>query len=147
MADFAIFCRSGMKAIFAVMHTSWAVVKMRPYNNNNNKQIQTWPNAPWTEQPANWEMFIMFVPNKPVKWLINDCEYMKIIHANCGWSSEWKRSSWLKTIFAVMYRRSPISRKQHIYPTNHTQHSASKGETRNTNKISKPPKTEILKGP
>ena len=28
-----------------------------------------------------------------------------------------------------------------------SQHSASEGETRNTNKISKPPKTEILQGP
>ena len=41
---------------------------------------------------------------------MNNCEYMKIIHVNCGWSREWKRSSWRKKIFAVMCRRSPICR-------------------------------------
>ena len=28
----------------------------------------------------------MLVPNKPMKWWINDCEYTKVIHLNCRWS-------------------------------------------------------------
>ena len=35
---------------------------------------------------ANWELVVMLVPNKPMKWWINDCEYTKVIHLNCRWS-------------------------------------------------------------
>ena len=33
---------------------------------------------------ANWELVIMLVRNKPVKWLLNDCTYMNIIYVNRG---------------------------------------------------------------
>ena len=35
----------------------------------------------WTHDlcDTNWELVIMLVPNEPVKWWINDCEYMKIV--------------------------------------------------------------------
>ena len=72
-----------MKAIFAVMNTTWAVVKIRLQKNSNVYGI-------WTHDlcdtvaalyqlswQANWELVIitMLVPNKPEKWWINSCEY------------------------------------------------------------------------
>ena len=33
---------------------------------------------------ANWELVILLVRNKPVKWLLNDCTYMNIIYVNRG---------------------------------------------------------------
>ena len=33
---------------------------------------------------ANWELVIMLVRNKPVKWLLNDCTYMNMIYVNRG---------------------------------------------------------------
>ena len=33
---------------------------------------------------ANWELVIMLVRNKPVKWLLNDWTYMNIIYVNRG---------------------------------------------------------------
>ena len=32
------------------------------------------------ECSTNWELVIMLVPNKPVKWWINNCKYMNIIY-------------------------------------------------------------------
>ena len=70
-----------MKAIFAVMNTTWAVVKIRLEKNSDVYGI-------WTHDlcdtgavlyqlswQANWELVIMLVPNKPEKWWINNCEY------------------------------------------------------------------------
>ena len=67
-----------MKAIFAVMNTTGAVVKIRPVKNSGLYGI-------WTHDlcdtgsalyqlslQANWEQVIMLVPNKPVKWWINE---------------------------------------------------------------------------
>ena len=63
--------------ILAVMCTTWAVVKIRPEKNSGLYGI-------WTHdlcdtgaalyqlsQQANWELVIMLVPNKPVKWWMN----------------------------------------------------------------------------
>ena len=63
--------------ILAVMCTTWAVVKIRPEKNSG-------PYGIWTHdlcdtgaalyqlsQQANWELVIMLVPNKPVKWWMN----------------------------------------------------------------------------
>ena len=53
----------------------------------------------------------MLVPNKPVKWRINDREYMKVIYLNGGTRRKYERANkpteswslcWLKEIFAVM---------------------------------------------
>ena len=38
---------------------------------------------------ANWELFIMLVPNKPMKWWITDCKYMKVIRVNCEQRNEY----------------------------------------------------------
>ena len=75
-----------MKAIYAVMNTTWAVVKTRPEINSGLYGI-------WTHdlcntgavlyqlsKQANWELVVMLVPNIPVKWWINECEYMKVIY-------------------------------------------------------------------
>ena len=39
--------------------------------------------ANWAKK-AYWELIIMLVRNKSVKWWINECEYMKNIYMNCG---------------------------------------------------------------
>ena len=39
---------------------------------------------------ANWELVIMLVRNKPVKWLLNDCTYMNIIYVNRGLRNLYK---------------------------------------------------------
>ena len=36
------------------------------------------------QRSTNWTNKPMLVPNKPVKWWINDCGYMKVIYLNCG---------------------------------------------------------------
>ena len=78
------------KAIFAAMNTTCAVVKVRREKNSGLYGI-------WTHdlcytgamlyllsKQANWELVIMLVPNKPVKWWINYCEYMNVVFFNCG---------------------------------------------------------------
>ena len=63
-----------MKAIFAELNTTWAVVKLRPEKNSGLYRI-------WTHDPrdtgavlyhlswqAYWELVNKLVPNKPVKW-------------------------------------------------------------------------------
>ena len=49
------------ESYFAVMYTTWAVVKMRP------GKIQACAENPWPQpsQQANRELVIMMVPNKP----------------------------------------------------------------------------------
>ena len=32
----------------------------------------------------------MLIPNKPVKWQINDYEYMKFVYLNCGLICEYE---------------------------------------------------------
>ena len=54
----------------------------------------------WTHDPcdtgavvyqlANWELVIMLVRIEPVKWWINDCEYVKMIYVNCGIRNEYE---------------------------------------------------------
>ena len=39
---------------------------------------------------TNWELVIMLVRNKPVKWLLNDCTYMNIIYVNRGLRNLYK---------------------------------------------------------
>ena len=69
-----------MKAIFIVMNTTWAIVKIRPEKNSGLYRM-------WTHnlcdsgavlyklsKQANWELVIMLVPNEPMKWCIDDCE-------------------------------------------------------------------------
>ena len=60
-----------MKAIFAVMNTTWAVVKIR-LQKNSDVYVAVLYQLSWQ---ANWELVVMLVPNKPEKWWINNCEY------------------------------------------------------------------------
>ena len=43
------------------------------------------------QRSAKWELVIMLIPNKHVKWRINDCEYMKVIYLNCGKRRKYER--------------------------------------------------------
>ena len=80
-----------MKAIFAVMNTTWAVVKIRPEKKFRPvRDLNPWPlryrcSALPTELRSQLEVCYHVVLNKPVMWLINDCEYMKVIYLNCRW--------------------------------------------------------------
>ena len=38
---------------------------------------------------ANWELVIILVPNKTMKWWINGYKYMNIIYVNCGERNEY----------------------------------------------------------
>ena len=80
-----------MKANFSVMNTSEVVVKIRP------EKIQACMGfEPMTSDSGavhyqlswqvNWELVIMLDLNEPVKWWINDYEYMKIIYWYVNWS-------------------------------------------------------------
>ena len=50
---------------------------------------------------ANWELVIMLVRNKPVKWLLNDCTYMNIIYVNRGLRNLYKSHSRSNDWFVV----------------------------------------------
>ena len=64
--------------------------KFRPVQNLNPWPLQYQCSTLPTElKQANWELVIMLVPNKPVKWWINDCKYMKFIYVNCSWRNEY----------------------------------------------------------
>ena len=56
------------KAIFAVINTTWAVVKIR------HDLCDTGAVLYQLSWQANWELVIMLVPNKPEKWWKNYCE-------------------------------------------------------------------------
>ena len=58
-----------MKAIFAVINSTWAVVKIR------HDLCDTGTVLYQLSWQANWELVIMLVPNKPEKWWKNYCEY------------------------------------------------------------------------
>ena len=74
-----------MEAILAVVNTTSVVVKIRPEKNSGLYKIWTQDQCSTgaalyqLSQQANWELVIMLVPNKPSKWWISDCKYMKII--------------------------------------------------------------------
>ena len=64
-----------MKAIFAVMNTAWAVVKIRPEKKNLGLYwiwiyylCDTSAALYQLSSQGNWELVIMLVPDKPVKW-------------------------------------------------------------------------------
>ena len=67
------------KAIFAVINTSWAVVKIWAEKNSGLYGIWTYDlcdtgvvlyQLSW--QKANWELVSVLVKNEPMKWWIND---------------------------------------------------------------------------
>ena len=68
-----------MKAIFAVMNPTWTVVKLRP-KKKFSTGFKPMTFAILVECSTNWELVIMLVPNKPVKWWINNCKYMNILY-------------------------------------------------------------------
>ena len=87
-----------MKANFSVMNTSEVVVKI----GKNSGLYGIWTHdlcgsgavhyqLSWR---VNWELVIMLDLNEPVKWWINDYEYMKIIY--------WYMN-WFSYIFMVIY--------------------------------------------
>ena len=43
---------------------------------------------------ANWDLVIMLVPNKPLNWWINDCNYMKIIYVKVRLKKQMWKPSW-----------------------------------------------------
>ena len=66
--------RNECEAIFAVMNTTQAVVKIRPEKNTGLYGIWTpdlCDSGACSALPT--ESTIMLVRNKPVKWWINDC--------------------------------------------------------------------------
>ena len=97
-----------MKAIFAVINTTWAVVKIRPEKNSGLYGIWTHDHCDTSavlyqlSSQANWELVIMLVPYKPVKWWINDCEYMKIVYVDKE-NKNWACLSFLLLKYTYMY--------------------------------------------
>ena len=95
-----------VKVIFAAMNTAWVVVKIRSEKNLGLYGI--WP----TELTSQ----LALVPNKPVKWWINDCE---------NHICELQIKTWIKVIFAVMnttwavVKIRPEKRKKNRYRRGH----------------------------
>ena len=79
-----------MKVIFTVINTTKVVLK------TEKKKIDLGLYRIWTHdlcdhgvvlyrlsQQASQKLVIVLVHNKPVRWWVNNCKYMKIIHVNC----------------------------------------------------------------
>ena len=82
-----------MKVIFAVINTTKVVLKTEK---TEEKKIdlglyRIWTHdlcdhgvvLYWLSQQASQKLVIVLIRNKPVRWWVNNCKYMKIIHVNC----------------------------------------------------------------
>ena len=143
MTDFAISRRSGMKANFAVMNTTWAVEKIRL-----KKSIQACAGfepmifaipaqsfTNWADTPIRAGLYVGSKKTLELvkKWLW--------IYGNkiC----ELRMKSWMKaSMYRSMHRRSQICRKQYAQSICLAHQ---KGEPYTLVKTSEPHKTEMLK--
>ena len=62
-------------------------------------------------QQANWELVIMLVPSKLVKWWINDYEYMKVVYLNCGLRCEYESN-----LHSNVYLSLELWSEKQLYP-------------------------------
>ena len=97
---------TNMEAIFAVWRTGFepmtlAIPVQRSTNWANNptasvqdgskQTCETFEMVPsWLVSSVGRALVIKLVPNKPMKWWINDCKYMKIIYVNRSRRNEYR---------------------------------------------------------
>ena len=66
------------------------------------------------ECSTNWELVIMLVPNKPVKWWINNCKHMNILYV---YEEGFKESSTYDTDINVLNAKSKNIGLRNFYET------------------------------